>query len=176
MNNFEHVLQNPLLKTIVKKYANLTIEIIDQKWGLDHVAAATFSDLQKFEIDWYRQTKDGWSAAHIAAARGVLPHNVDAEVLNIIGPDKTSVAHIWARVDYLPKWFNSWGMKDIEGYPVASVAARNGHIEPSIFEHWYLTDPDGLTVAEIMLENNYKIPKNMMVHSTESMFDKVMRM
>lgn len=77
--------------------------------------------LKKSQLTEYDE--DGWTVAHAAALRNLLPED-----------------------------FSDWELTDKNGYSVAHARARCT-VLPANFPHWMLADHNGLTVAQVALLN-----------------------
>jgi hypothetical protein len=93
---------------------------------------------------WDLADNRGETVAHVAARVGYLP--VTFHLWNIADKKGLSVAHTAAQYGHLPIDFDQWGLARKDGCTVAHVAAWCGCL-PTDFNQWDLADNDGWTVA-----------------------------
>lgn len=104
------------------------------------------------EKDYLLADEDGWTVAHVLAAKRVFP--VDFPCWSVSDNIGFTVAHQAAQYKKLPKDFDQWELADKKGVTVAHVAARMGVLPLDSFTSderkriLALTDTEGISVDD----------------------------
>jgi hypothetical protein len=103
--------------------------------------------LDKDFSQWALSNKSGWTIAHCAADKGLLP--ADFDQWDMADNNGWTVAHLTVkRRTALPLSFNRWDLITNSGLTVAHMAAEQD-VLPVDFDQWDLINSHGETVADL---------------------------